>query len=141
VASITDPEVQSFLTQGTRTGKFAYLSAAGRPLVAPIWYIVEDEDLIFNPGKDTVKGQYLARDRRVCVCVDLEQEPYGFVQIQGQANLSEDPGELLRTATAIAARYVGPDRAQEFGQRNGVPGELVVRVRPTKVLAYFNLTA
>ena len=141
MASIKDPEVHSFLTEGTRTGKFAYLSAAGRPLVAPIWYLVEDEDLIFNTGKDTVKGQYLARDRRVCICVDLEEEPYGFVQVQGQAELSDDPNELLRTATAIAARYVGPDRAQELGQRNGVPGELVVRVRPDKVLAYFDISA
>jgi hypothetical protein len=30
--------------------------------------------------------------------------------------------------------------AEEFGQRNGGPGELVVRVRPTKVLASFNVT-
>jgi PPOX class probable F420-dependent enzyme len=141
VASIKDPEVHAFLTEGTRTGKFAYLSAAGRPLVAPIWYIVEDEDLIFNTGEGTVKGQYLARDRQVCICVDLEEEPYGFVQVQGQAELSDDPNELLRTAAAIAARYVGPDRAQEFGQRNGVPGELVVRVRPDKVLANFVISA
>jgi len=40
----------------------------------------------------------------------------------------------------IAARYMGPDRAAEFGKRNGVPGELIVRLRPTKVLAGFNLT-
>jgi len=77
----------------------------------------------------------------VTICADLEREPYGFIQVQGRAELSDDPGELLRTATAIAARYVGPDRAEDFGQRNGAPGELVVRVRPTKVLAYFNITA
>jgi hypothetical protein len=40
----------------------------------------------------------------------------------------------------IAARYMGPDLAEEFGKRNGVPGELIVRLRPTKVLAGFNLT-
>ena len=91
MASITDPEVHSFLTEGTRTVKFAYLSPAGRPLVAPVWYIVEGEDLIFNTGKDTIKGRYLAHDRRVTLCVDLEKEPYGFVQIQGQAGLSDDP--------------------------------------------------
>lgn len=79
VASITDPEVRTFLTEGTRTAKFAYLSPAGRPFVAPVWFIVEGGDLIFNTGKDTVKGQYLARDRRVSICVDLEKEPYGFV--------------------------------------------------------------
>jgi hypothetical protein len=63
------------------------------------------------------------------------------VQVQGDAELSEDPGELLRTATAIAARYMGQDRAEEFGKRNGVPGELVVRLRPTKVLAVLDMTA
>ena len=141
MASIKDREVQAFLTEGTRTAKFAYLSPAGRPLVAPVWFLLEGEELIFNTGKDTVKGRYLAGDRHVTLCVDLEKEPYGFVQIQGRAELSDDPGELLRTATAIAARYVGPDRAEELGQRNGVPGELVVRVRPAKVLAYFNITA
>ena len=72
--------------------------------------------------------------------VDLEQEPYGFVQVQGEATVSEDPDELLRTATAIAARYVGADRAEEFGRRNGVPGELVVRLRATKVVAELDMT-
>jgi hypothetical protein len=28
---------------------------------------------------------------------------------------------------------MGPDRAEEFGRRNGVEGELVVRVRPTRI--------
>jgi hypothetical protein len=55
------------------------------------------------------------------------------------AELSEDPADLLATATAIAARYIGPERAQEFGRRNGVPGELVVRLRPVKVIASFNM--
>ena len=141
MASITDPEVHKFLTAGTRTGKLAYTSAAGRVLAAPIWYIVEDGDLIFNTGADTVKGKFLAREHQATICVDLEEPPYAFVQVQGDTELSDDPSELLRTATAIAARYVGPDRAGEFGQRNGVPGELVVRLRPTKVLAVFDMVA
>ena len=97
--------------------------------------------LVFNTGKGTAKGRALARDPRATLCVDLEEPPYGFVQVQGDAELSEDPGELLRTATAIAARYMGQDRAEEFGKRNGVPGELVVRLRPTKVLAALDMTA
>ncbi|HYZ54093.1 MAG TPA: PPOX class F420-dependent oxidoreductase [Streptosporangiaceae bacterium] len=138
--SLTDPEIRAFLTEGTRTGKLGYLGSGGRALVAPVWFIVEGDELVFNTGKDTAKGRSLARDPRVAISVDLEQEPYGFVQVQGNAELSEDPAELLRTATAIAARYVGADRAAEFGRRNGVPGELAVRVRPTKVIAYFNMT-
>ncbi|HWM97619.1 MAG TPA: PPOX class F420-dependent oxidoreductase [Streptosporangiaceae bacterium] len=140
MASLGDPLVRDFLTHGTRTGKLAYLAAGGRPLVAPVWFIVEGDSLVFNTNSQTAKGRALARDPRASLCVDLEEPPYAFVQVQGEAELSEDPAELLRTATAIAARYVGADHAGEFGKRNAVPGELVVRLRPVKVLANFDMT-
>jgi PPOX class probable F420-dependent enzyme len=141
MTSVTDPEICAFLTSGTRTGKLAYASADGRPLVVPVWFIVEDGCIVFNTGKKSAKGRALARDPRTTLCVDLDKLPYAFVQVQGNAELSEDPGELLRTATAIGTRYMGPDQAEEFGKRNGVPGELVVRLRPTKVLANLNVIA
>jgi PPOX class probable F420-dependent enzyme len=140
VTSINDPEVTAFLSEGTRTGKLAWTGADGRPLVTPVWFVVEDGCVVFNTGKDTAKGRALARDPRAALCVDLEAPPYGFVQVQGTAELSEDLGELLRTATAIGSRYMGADRAAEFGKRNAVPGELVVRLRPAKVTAAFNMT-
>ena len=137
---MADPKISAFLSAGTRTGKLAYAGADGRPLVAPVWFIVEDGALVFNTGKNTAKGRALARDPRATLCVDVEEPPYAFVQVQGNAELSEDPEELVRTATAIAARYMGQDRAAEFGKRNGVPGELVVRLRPTKVNVVFDMT-
>lgn len=139
--SITDEDVRGFLEHGTRTGMLAYTASDGRPLVAPVWFVLDGSDLVFNTGKDTAKGKALARDPRVTLCVDLEQEPYAFVQVQGTATLSEDPDELRRTATRIAGRYVAPERAVEFGRRNAVPGELVVRLRASKVLAEFDMTS
>jgi len=141
VHSLDDPEVRAFLLEGTRTGKLGFRAADGRPLVAPVWFVLESDRLVFNTGKDTAKGRALARDPRVVVCVDLEQPPFGYVQVQGVAEISEDPADLVATATTIGARYMGADRAAEFGRRNGVPGELVVRVRPVKVLAEFDLTS
>jgi PPOX class probable F420-dependent enzyme len=141
MASITDPEVSAFLSEGTRTGKLAFTSGDGRPLVTPVWFIVEDGCVVFNTGKETAKGRSLARDPRATIVTDLEAPPYGFVQVQGNAELSEDPSELLRTAIAIAARYMGAEHAEEIGKRNGVAGELVVRLRPTKVIAALNVTA
>jgi PPOX class probable F420-dependent enzyme len=140
VASITDPEVSAFLSEGTRTGKLSYTAADGRPLVTPVWFIVEDGCVVFNTGKQSAKGRSLARDPRTALCTDLEEQPFGFVQVQGEAELSEDPAELLRTATAIAARYMGAEHAAEIGRRNAGPGGVVVRLRPTKVLAAFNMT-
>lgn len=135
------PDVVEFLSHGTRTGVLAWTARDGRPLAAPVWFLVEDGDLVFNTGRDTAKGRAIARDPRLAVSVDLPEPPYGFVQVQGIAETSQDAEELLRTATALAGRYMGADRAEEFGRRNAVPGELVVRIRPTKVVAQLDMTA
>ncbi|MET8777878.1 PPOX class F420-dependent oxidoreductase [Nocardia sp. NPDC050713] len=141
MTSLSDPKVREFLEHGTRTGKVAFVAADGRPIVTPVWFLVEGEEIVFNTGKETAKGRAFTRDGRVALCVDLEEPPYASVQIQGVVTMSEDPDELLRTATALGGRYMGEDRAEEFGKRNGVPGELVVRLRPTKVIAHFDATA
>ncbi|OLT06930.1 F420-dependent protein [Pseudonocardia sp. CNS-004] len=135
------PDVRAFLSAGTRTGKLGYVAKDGRPLVAPVWFVLEGDDLVFNTGATTAKSRAIARDPRLVITVDLEEPPYAFVQVQGEAAVSEDPDELVRTATAIGGRYMGADRAEEFGKRNGVPGELVVRVRPTRVIAELDMTA
>ena len=62
-----------------------------------------------------------------------------FVQVQGIASISEEPNDVLDIATRTGGRYIGPDRAEEYGRRNGVPGELVIRIRPTKVRKAFDL--
>jgi PPOX class probable F420-dependent enzyme len=132
-------EVTEFLSAGTRTGMLGFLAADGRPLVTPVWFIVEGGELVFNTGRDTAKGRALIRDSRVVICVDDPHPPYSFVQLQGTASATEDAEDLLEIATRIGARYMGTHRATEFGRRNAVPGELVVRVRPTKVVSAFNI--
>jgi len=133
-------EITAFLSAGTRTGKLGWTATDGRPLVAPVWFVVEDGEVLFNTGKETAKGRAIRRDPRLVLCVDLEEPPYAFVQVQGTATISEDTGEVVRSATAIGARYMGAERAEAFGRRNGVPGELLVRLRPTRVLAVMDIT-
>jgi len=132
--------VVEFLSAGTRTGMLGYVAADGRPLVVPVWFVVDDGQLVFNTGRDTSKGRALARDSRVVICVDDPHPPYSFVQVQGVATVTEDPQEALDFATQTGARYMGAERADEFGRRNAVPGELTVRVRPTKVIAGFDIS-
>ncbi|MFM9372678.1 PPOX class F420-dependent oxidoreductase [Streptomyces sp. Da 82-17] len=133
---MTEAEWHAFVSHGTRTGKLSTVRADGSPHIAPVWFVLDgDEHLLFNTGKDTVKGRNLARDGRVALCVDDDRPPFSYVVLQGQAELIEDLEEVRDGATRIAARYMGSERAEEFGARNGVPGELLVRVRITKVVA------
>ncbi|MFJ3214877.1 PPOX class F420-dependent oxidoreductase [Kitasatospora sp. NPDC086801] len=132
---MTDDQWRVFLAEGTRTAKLATTRADGRPHVAPVWFLLDGDDLVFNTGAGTVKGRNLARDGRVMLCVDDDRPPFAYVLVQGTARLSEDLGEVRAWATRIAARYMGADVAEQYGARNGVPGELLVRVKIEKVSA------
>ena len=128
-----------FASAGTQTGKLGVVKADGSAHVSPIWFLLNEsedgDELIFNTGRDTLKGKALQRDARISLCVDETQPPFSFVQFTAEASLSEDPVELLEWATKIAARYMGPDKAEAFGRRNAVPGEYLVRAKITKVVA------
>ena len=71
LTSITDPEITAFLGAGTRTGKLAYVSTDGRPLVTPVWFIVEGGCIVFNTFHKSAKARALARDPRTTLCTDL----------------------------------------------------------------------
>lgn len=137
---MTDDEWRAFLREGTRTGKLGVVRKDGRPHVVPIWFLLEDDDtIVFTTGAHTVKGHALRRDPRVSLCVDDDRPPYAYVMVEGEATLSDDLGEVLRYATRLGARYMGDEVAEEFGRRNAVEGELLVRVRPVRVRGYADI--
>jgi hypothetical protein len=137
---MSDEERRAFLSEGTRTAKVAVLMKDGSPHVMPVWFVLDGDDFLFNTGADTVKGRALARDPRVSISVDDQTPPYSFVHIRGTAELIDDMDEVRRVATLVGGRYMGADRAEEFGERNGVPGELAIRVRPQRTIAQADLT-
>lgn len=128
-------EVRAFLLHGTRTGKLAVAMRDGAPHVMPVWFVLDGEEIVFMTGARTVKGRALRRDGRVSLCVDEELPPYAFVHVRGRATCSADLEEMLGWATRIGARYMGEERAEEYGRRNAVSGELLVRLRPERVIA------
>ena len=132
---MSDPAVREFLSAGTRTGKVAWVGRDGAPHVAPIWFVLDGDDLVFTTGGDTGKGRALAREGRASLVVDLEEPPYAYVKVDGTVTISDDLDEVHRFATLAGGRYMGEDRAQEFGARNGGPGEVLVRLHPTEVRA------
>lgn len=132
-SSMTPAESLDWVFDRPRTAKLATVTKSGAPHVAPVWVARDGDRIVFNTGADTLKGRALARDPRVSLCFDDEAPPFSFVIIAGTAELSEEPEPLLRWATEIAGRYMGEDQAEAYGRRNGVPGELLVTVTPTRI--------
>jgi PPOX class probable F420-dependent enzyme len=133
-----------FVRAGTRTGKLGVTRASGGPHVTPIWFLIDEtpdgDTVVFTTHNTSVKARSLTRDPRFALCVDDQAPPYSYVLIEGEATLSEDLDALLTWATRLGARYMGEDVAEQFGRRNAVPGEYLVRGRITQVTALANLS-
>jgi PPOX class probable F420-dependent enzyme len=134
--AMTVEQYRRFLSEGSRTAKIATVRADGRPHVAPVWFVIDGDSVVFTTGKRSVKGRNLLRDSRVSICVDDETMPFAMVLIEGTAVLSEEPEALLDWATRLARRYVGQEQSEDLGRRNSGPGELLVRVPMEKVIAF-----
>jgi PPOX class probable F420-dependent enzyme len=120
------------MAEGTRTGRLATASRQGSPHVAPVWFVVDGEDLVFTTGFDTVKGRHLRTNPRAALTVDVDQFPYHFVVVRGPVTVTEhpeeDPDNFVAWATRLAERYVPAGQADEYGRRNAVPGEMLCRL-------------
>ena len=133
---MTTEEALEFLSAGTRTAKVAWVASDGRPHVAPIWFIVEGGDILFATSAEAGKSRAMRRDARVSLVVDVEEPPYAFVKVDGTVEITEDLDEVLRVATLVGGRYMGAEEAEAYGARNGVPGECVIRLRPSSIAGF-----
>ena len=150
MAQMTSNEIYTFLTKGTMTAKISTASLTGKPHVAPVWFVVDgdlsqpaiDLVIIFTTYSKSVKARQLLSNPQVCLCVDDQTPPYSFVIINGVVDIDRfpEPEELLKYTTRIAERYMGNENAERYGKRNAVSGELVIRVKPTKIIAQKNVS-
>ena len=136
MVEMTKDEIRNFLLKGTFTGKLGTINKNGTPHVVPVWYTLDDEDnILFNTDNSSVKAKNIQRDNRVRLCVDDQVPLFSFVTIDGIAeSISNEPTEVYKWAKIIAARYMGNDKAAEYGRRNSSEGELLIKIKPTKVI-------
>ncbi len=133
---MTKDEIRNFLLQGTLTGKLGTINKNGTPHVVPIWYTVDEEDnIVFNTGGESVKAKNIRRDNRVRLCVDDQKPLFSFVLIDGIAQIEKvETSEIYKLAKIIAARYMGDDKSEAYGKRNSGEGEILVRIKPIKIV-------
>jgi PPOX class probable F420-dependent enzyme len=136
MAQVMTPEARrAFLTHGTRTAILATTRPDGRPHAVPICFALEDDDVLFLTHEASAKGQAMRRDPRVTLVVDDETPPFAFVMVEGTAELSRDPDEIDRVAPRIGERYDGPDGVEEFVRFAHEGLGLLVRVKPSRIVA------
>ena len=150
MAEMSKKQISKFLMQGTFTGKLSTVKKDGSSHIVPIWFVLDggkkkksatarrakDDDIIFTTNGTSVKAKNIQRDSRVSICVDDQTPPFSFVVVYGIAKIHHyKQRELFRFATKIAQRYMGKEKAELYGRRNSTEGEVLVRIKPTRIIA------
>ena len=151
MAAMTRKEIKKFLMQGTFTGKLATTKKDGSSHIVPIWFVLDGnnnnrrvdekekdvpDDIIFTTNSGSVKARNIQHDNRVSICVDDQTPPFSYVVIYGAARIQHcEQTKIFKFATKIAQRYMGKEVAELYGKRNSTEGEVLVRIRPTRIIA------
>jgi PPOX class probable F420-dependent enzyme len=143
MTEMSKAEISRFLMRGTFTGKLATVKDDGSSHVVPIWFVLDKRnsrdrigDIILTTGDTSVKAINIQRDNRVSICVDDQIPPFSFVTIFGTAKIYPyKQKEVLKWATKIAERYMGKSNAEAYGRRNSEEGLVLVRIKPTRIIA------
>lgn len=130
---MTEKQVYDFIESSVLTAHLATVRVDGRPHVAPIWIAADGKDILWTTGHDTVKGKNLLRVRYAAISMDDSVPPFNSVRAEGPVELIDDMEQIRHWAAVIGGRYMGEDRAEVFGERNGVPGELLCRMTPDRI--------
>jgi PPOX class probable F420-dependent enzyme len=151
MTEMSNKEIKKFLMQGTFTAKLTTVNKDGSPHVVPVWFVLDKrknrtakkiEDIIFTTYEYSLKATNIRRNNRVSICVDDQTPQFSFVTIHGTAKIVRQKyNELLKWNTIIAERYMGKSNAKAYGKRNSTEGVILVRVKPTKIIAEKDVAA
>ncbi|MGH9976289.1 MAG: PPOX class F420-dependent oxidoreductase [Nitrososphaeraceae archaeon] len=142
---------ENFLCKVLFTAKLTTVNKDGSPHVVPVWFVLAEhknrttkkiEDIIFTTYENSLKATNIRRDNRVSICVDDQTPQFSFVTIHGIAKIVHQKyNELLKLNTRIAERYMGKSNAKAYGKRNSTEGVILIRVKPTKIIAEKDIAA
>lgn len=130
---MTKQEIYAFIDDHVLTAHLATVRKDGKPHVAPIWIATDGEDIVWNTGDTTVKGKNLIRTGYAAISMDDSVPPFNSVRLEGPVTCSTDLAEVKHWAAIIGGRYMGADQAEAFGERNGSPGEMLCRMKPSRI--------
>ena len=123
--ALTKKEQTDFLEEDGILMRIGVVREDGSPLVTPIWFIYEENFILFTPRAKSEWFTCLKNDSRLSLCIDEQTLPYRKVIIEGRAVLLHDLGkddtwrDLYRN---IAKRY-GPVEMAEAYVENTIDQE------------------
>jgi PPOX class probable F420-dependent enzyme len=111
-------------------GVVTTLRRDGKPHSTVVWVDVEDSTVSFNTAVGRAKERHLRENPSVSLTVVDPSDPYRWVSVTGEAELTTDGADAQ--INRLAKKYLGKD---EYPFRQPDEQRVKVRIRPARVEA------
>jgi PPOX class probable F420-dependent enzyme len=107
--TFTDAEVAQFLEE-QRVANIATIGPTGTPHLVAMWFAVVDGDVWFETKAKSQKVVNLKRDNRISCLVEAGHtyDTLRGVELEGTAEIIDDPDALWEVGKSVWERYNGP---------------------------------
>ncbi len=92
----------------------ATLMPDGSPQTTPVWFTYDGTHIMINSAKGRVKDRNMRRDPRVALSIQDPEDPYRYIQIQGQATEITEEG-AKEMIDRLAQKYLGQEHYPWLG--------------------------
>ncbi len=106
------PEMRAFLSD-VRFGVVGTTNPNGSPHVTVMWYLFEDDEIVFNTARGRLKDRNLRRDPRASFIVG---EGYKFVRVDGRVRVIDEPATAQDDIKRMAIRYNGREKGEQLAR-------------------------
>jgi PPOX class probable F420-dependent enzyme len=124
--SMTPDEREAFLAD-VHVGVLSVARDHRGPLAIPVWYDVEDGDIIVTTDGRSLKARLLRAAGRATLVAQTEEAPYKYVTVEGPVTVQPDQRDVY----PMAARYLGPDLGRWYADNNPRTDDtVIIRLTP-----------
>ena len=135
---MTEAEIGDLLA-GTRSMTLATIGPNGQPHLVAMWFALLDGEIYLETKAKSQKAANLRRDPRIsCLIEDgATYDELRGVEIEGHAQLSDDPDLLWRIGVNLFERYYGPysDELKPFVEAM-LAKRVAVKVTPDRIRSW-----
>lgn len=133
---MSDGEWQAFVADGPRVAVLATVRTGDRAHAVPVWFVLDGEEILFTTPAASVKGRAIARTGRATMLVMDQRPPYSFAMVEGEVEVSREPGIVREVTIRVHERYLPAEQAvAAAAPLLEEPTELACRLRPESVFA------
>jgi PPOX class probable F420-dependent enzyme len=124
--AMTRAEREAFLAE-VHVGVLAIEEPGRGPLALPIWYLVDDGEVVLSMDRGSLKARLLAAAGRATLTVQTEAPPYRYASVEGPVTL----GPASHDSLELASRYLGTELGQWYVDQNpSTEATTTVRLTP-----------